>query len=163
MVPSPFKNKVCGCICLRQNKVSSTQKEFHSIQENEAPDMNVHSLASQGQEDERGLLVKHHAMQEWHAHTLRARATNRLGHKRTMPSSLGIRIPPASKGSNTNNPLGLSSLCPQQQGPVLKILCPVACQQRLRKVSDLGNESHRASAYGRYNFLQVKQHVLRHN
>jgi hypothetical protein len=46
----PFKNKVCGCMCFRQNTVSGTQKEFHSGPENEAPDMNVHSLASRVRE-----------------------------------------------------------------------------------------------------------------
>jgi hypothetical protein len=75
------------------NTVSGTEKEFHSVPENEAPDMNVHSLAARVREMKRGGIVKHHANQDWHVHTLRARAANRLGHKRTMPSSLGIRIP----------------------------------------------------------------------
>jgi hypothetical protein len=37
-------------MCFRENTVSGTKKEFYSGLENEAPDMNVHSLAARVRE-----------------------------------------------------------------------------------------------------------------
>lgn len=46
-----FQNEISACMCVqRQNTVSGTAEEFHSLPENEAPDMNVHSLAARVRE-----------------------------------------------------------------------------------------------------------------
>ena len=49
-----FKCLVCHLrVPDTEKEVSGTGKEFHSVSENEAPDMNVHSLAGRAMENER--------------------------------------------------------------------------------------------------------------
>lgn len=115
-----------------QKKVSGTGKEFHSASENEAPDMNVHSLAGRAME-----------MKECCQYSTRhpRMASAHLGGTRNQPAWTQENNVQLAWNSNASQRaqvqipiilwafLHLSSLYPQHQGPVLKILCSVACQQ----------------------------------
>jgi hypothetical protein len=116
-----------------QKKVSGTGKEFHSLSENEAPDMNVHSLAG------RAMEMKE-CCQYSTGHPRMASA--HLGGTRNQPAWTQENNVQLAWNSNASQRaqaqipiilwafLHLFSLYPQQQGPVLKILRSVACQQR---------------------------------
>jgi len=115
-----------------EKKVSGTGKEFHSVSENEAPDMNVHSLAGRSKE-----------MKECCQYSTRhpRMASAHLGGTRNQPAWTQENNVQLAWNSNASQRaqvqipiilwafLPFSSLYPQQQGPVLKILCSVACQQ----------------------------------
>jgi hypothetical protein len=115
-----------------QNTVSGIGKEFHSVSESEAPDMKVHSLAGRAMKMEEccKYITMHPGMASIHLGGTR----NQQAWTQENNAQLSWNSN-ASQRAQTQLPiilwafLRLSSLYLQQQGPVLKVVCSVACQQ----------------------------------